>query len=280
MVNYLPEYQSALNPAPGALATNLLKELREHLGEKADDAELLERCRAATRRIDESWSSQKIDPKDAQRVERFYAENNLYCYELVGLEIDFSEDRQKLLLDLMGILKKRGATKGIDIGSGVGTWGILLNRNGMSCDFGDISPPNLEFVAKRLAKRGIQGARTFDLRTQEPERAQYDFVTAFDVLEHAADPVPLLKKMIGYLKPGGVLLFNLVCADHDESLHLLKNPNVIRKVIRGFGTRKIDQLSEFKIYERVARPAWMDTAIGAFDSAFWEARTFIRGGRP
>lgn len=273
---FSPAYDSALNYAPGNLAANLLAELRQYTGSTASDDELLAQCRAATAAINEEWRAKKIDPKDKEAVTRFYVETSLYCYELIGIEIDTAPARQELLAHLTALLKQHGKLHGCDYGSGVGTLGIYLNRNGIQCDFADVSPKNLGFVKQRLERRGITGRTLYPLMNEKLPAGKYDFITAFDVIEHVADPEALLTELVSKLKTDGLLIYNLIYNNEPDTPHVLQDPNIVRKKIRGLGMTMVGTLEEFKIYRKVDRPALMNRAIELADRAFWDLREWLR----
>ncbi len=277
---YQDHYVRALAPSASpngeALPAQLLGELRDYFKIPASmsDDELLAKCRAATEDILVEWKSRKIDPRDTKAVTAFYVETNLYCYELLTLEIEASQGRQDQLKDFVGLLRKHGKTQGCDYGSGIGTLGIYLNRNGIHCDFADVSDTNLGFIRERLNRRGLQ-ARTFNLTRESLPAGEYDFITAFDVLEHAADPVSLVGDIASRLKPGGLFIFNLLYDNEPDTPHVLMDPNPIRKNIRGFGLSKVESIGEFKIYRRVSRPRILNELVRGFDRGFWSLRERI-----
>lgn len=279
-MSYEAHYANALSVGTGTssgdLGPALLAELRSFLGLSLGDPELLAACRRAGTDIFAEWKRLKIDPKDKEAVTRFYVDTDLYCYDLLALEIDAPKYRQDQLREIVGFLKKNGKLRGCDYGSGIGTLGIYLNRNGVICDFADVSQKNLDFIGKRLEARGLSAPMRVNLLKQSLPRGEYDFVTAFDVLEHVTDPVSVMGEIASMLRPGGYFIFNVLCEDEEGTPHILRDPNVIRKPIRGFGLTKIGQFGEFKVYEKVSRPAWANALIREFDTVFWEARERLR----
>lgn len=97
---YEKHYEAAMNYRPGDLKANLLAELRSYLNlGPVNDDELFRDCKGATDAILQSWRSRKINPKNKEAVTQFYVETPLYCYELIGFEIDTPLHRQKQLED-------------------------------------------------------------------------------------------------------------------------------------------------------------------------------------
>jgi 2-polyprenyl-3-methyl-5-hydroxy-6-metoxy-1,4-benzoquinol methylase len=277
---YQPHYLEALNPGSGNLRSNLLGELRDYLGIQLDDQALYTKCHGATVDILDEWRRRKIDPKDTKAVTAFYIDTKLYCYELIAIEIDVSEGRQEQLRAFADLLKKENKLHGCDYGSGIGTLGIYLNRNGIRCDFADVSDTNLGFIRKRLERRGLsKDIETINLTREKLRPEAYDFVTAFDVLEHSSDPVALIQEITSKLKPGGLFIFNMLYDNEPDTPHVLMDPNPIRKNIRGFGMTMVGAIGEFKIYRKVNRPAVVNHLIRGLDTAFWSLRQTVRGGR-
>jgi 2-polyprenyl-3-methyl-5-hydroxy-6-metoxy-1,4-benzoquinol methylase len=273
---YQEHYLKALNPVSGDLKANLLRELRSFFSLTLSDEEIYRVCKEAPEAILREWKSRRIDPKDRAAVTAFYVDTNLYCYELLALEIDAPVYRQQQLVEFVNLLKRHGKLQGVDYGSGIGTLGIYLNRNGVRCDFADVSRTNLSFISQRLRDRGISGPRMIHLLSEALPSDQYDFITAFDVIEHVTDPVAMIREMTGKLKYGGLFIFNLLYDNDDDTPHLLQDPNLVRKNIRGFGMRKIGTLGEFKIYQKVKRPDFVNWIIFQADSVFWDIREKLR----
>jgi 2-polyprenyl-3-methyl-5-hydroxy-6-metoxy-1,4-benzoquinol methylase len=269
-VKYRDHYEKALNPAQGPLKNNLLEELRSYLNLNLDDEGLYQVCQQATNRILEEWKKEKIDVRDPAAVTSFYVNKDFYCYELIGLEIDAPIYRQEQLFMFVDLLKSAGKLMGCDYGSGIGTLGIYFNQNGLLCDFADVSETNLNFVATRLKKRGLNQPRLINLLKQDLPSNEYDFITAFDVIEHVAEPLELIKKISEKLKPGGIFIFNLLYHDEHDSPHILRDPNPIRKNMRGYGFSKVGSIGEFKVYKKVVRPDFVNSILRSADTAFWD----------
>lgn len=92
----------------------------------------------------------------------------------------------------------------LEIGSGVGALGSLLQGEG--ADYTGLEPVRMFYdksvasfpeLAPRIRNLFITGA-------EFPEN-HFDIIIAADVLEYVADPVALLARLKGHLKPGGVL---------------------------------------------------------------------------
>jgi 2-polyprenyl-3-methyl-5-hydroxy-6-metoxy-1,4-benzoquinol methylase len=272
-------YEKALNPVSfgkGSLKANLLAELRAYLKTDLSDDALFEKCKGATDDLIVEWRKRGIDPKNDQAVTGFYTENNLYCYELLAFEIEPPGNRVSQLEEIVKLLKREGKLHGLDYGSGIGTLGIYLNQNGIHCDLADVSAPNLEFVSQRLKNRGITRPKLYPILKEEIPEGRYDFITAFDVLEHVADPVAMIDQISRKLKPGGLFLFNVIHNNEENTPHVLMDADLIRKHIRGFGLERVGNIDEHKIYRKTDRPAWMNGLVHRFDALFWDLRRNAR----
>ena len=82
---YQEHYKQALNPIPGDLKLNLLKELKSYLQISTDENSIYKTCQQATQSILEDWQKRKINPTDSVAVTSFYTDMNLYCYELIEI---------------------------------------------------------------------------------------------------------------------------------------------------------------------------------------------------
>jgi 2-polyprenyl-3-methyl-5-hydroxy-6-metoxy-1,4-benzoquinol methylase len=275
-VTYQDHYKAALNPISGDLKLNLLRELKSYLKISTDEETVYKTCQQATQNILDNWQKQKINPTDATAVSSFYTNMDLYCYELIGLEIDAPVYRQEQLKQFVELLKNNKRLRGCDFGSGIGTLGIYLNQNGVQCDFADVSDINLDFISARLQQRNLKGVKTINLNREQLPAEHYEFITAFDVLEHVANPIEIIQEIHSKLRVDGLFIFNLIYHNEENTPHILGDPNPIRKSIRGFGFRKLTSIGEFKVYKKVDRPAFVNSTIRALDEVFWNFKTKVQ----
>ncbi|TSC64693.1 MAG: type 12 methyltransferase [Parcubacteria group bacterium Gr01-1014_106] len=101
-------------------------------------------------------------------------------------------------------LRDHGLPRGqcLDIGCGVGTLSILLEKAGGAWTFLE---PEREAAAE--AAKILRGSvRTELLHAAGFPAASFALVTAFDVLEHVPDPTALLTEIARVLEPGGFFL--------------------------------------------------------------------------
>lgn len=110
---------------------------------------------------------------------------------------------------------RQGSLAMLDAGCGTGRLCRLLQSFGevSGCD---IAPAALDFCRQRDIEVFAADLNHADLGT-----ARYDVITSIDVLYHQAirDDAPVLAAMHRALKPGGVLILNLVAFEFLRSTH-------------------------------------------------------------
>jgi SAM-dependent methyltransferase len=117
-------------------------------------------------------------------------------------------------------LPPRGGRKILDVGCGTGGMLPLLRQWGEVTGI-DMSAQALELARQRGGNPILhQGGLPEGL----PRGERYDLITAFDVIEHLAEPVASLQAMRGALRPGGVLVctvpaFAFLWSEHDTVNH-------------------------------------------------------------
>jgi SAM-dependent methyltransferase len=112
----------------------------------------------------------------------------------------------------------------LDAGCGTGRLCQLL------APYGEISGCDLSEQALRFCReRGLTNLFRADLAEADLGEGRYDIITSIDVLYHQAigDDQPVLEKFCRALKPGGLLILNLVALEclrssHDIAVHTRK----------------------------------------------------------
>lgn len=119
---------------------------------------------------------------------------------------------------------KSGKFTILDAGCGTGRLCQLLEGYG-SVTGCDMSPEALELCRKR----GLKGLFQADLNSLSLRTSHFDVITSIDTLYHLAirDELNVLRKFYAALKPGGVLVLNLVAHEflrstHDIAVHTRK----------------------------------------------------------
>jgi len=96
-----------------------------------------------------------------------------------------------------------GKPIGFEIGSAIGGTTSLLAEKGIQMTGSDISRE----IVKQAGKINKSIPFVFcDIQKGIPGKKKYDFIFAFEVLEHLADPITSLKNIRRGLKKGGVLV--------------------------------------------------------------------------
>ena len=105
----------------------------------------------------------------------------------------------------------RAGMTALELGCGEGQNSIWLARQGLRCRAVDISEGQLAFARKDAAEAGVEidfvHASIEDF-TAEPE--SYDLVTSSHAFEFVAKPFELVRRVAGWLKPGGTFVLSTV----------------------------------------------------------------------
>jgi len=110
-----------------------------------------------------------------------------------------------------GIFLRLGLPKGtrlLDVGCGTGEFLALAGKAGYSdCSGIDFSSDQIR-LARELS--GLKDVSVSSLDDFAPGHAgSFDFISAFEVLEHQADPADFIEKLKKMLVPGGVLMLSM-----------------------------------------------------------------------
>jgi 2-polyprenyl-3-methyl-5-hydroxy-6-metoxy-1,4-benzoquinol methylase len=126
---------------------------------------------------------------------------------------------------IISVIRNEAASAGslsiLDAGCGTGRLCQLMQK------FGEVT--GFDFAEEALdccRTRGLTGICRADLNVVHLPAKQYDVITSIDTLYHLAikDESAILSKFYMALKPGGVLILNLVAheflrSDHDVAVH-------------------------------------------------------------
>lgn len=102
-------------------------------------------------------------------------------------------------------LKKGGGKKVLEIGCALGYFAKILNENGFKVTAVDIS----EFIIQKAKKlqNGIE-FKTLDIEKEIVKKQKYDYIFAFEVVEHLENPKKALHNMKEMLSKDGMLVFS------------------------------------------------------------------------
>lgn len=212
--------RALLLPGESDLPASILKELCAYTRLPAEEVEA--RCVASGAQAAQAWQSRVQGRGD---VDRFYEEYEEYLFRFAPLGTIYG--RTALCLDILERMRAHGGTQFLDYGSGIGTAALFFRAMGLQVTLADISAPLLEFCRWRFAAR--QQAATFlDLRQDALPKRRYDFVLAFDVLEHLRRPWEHLRLLARVLRPGGLLfVYSPFGEDAHDPLHIVRDTRTL-----------------------------------------------------
>lgn len=111
------------------------------------------------------------------------------------------------------ILKKENlnAKKCIEIGYGPGDMLIMFAQMGLVAEGYDFSRDAYQNTANRIAtcRQDIRNKITLLGAENEIKPQAYDYLTAFEVLEHIGDDIKALRRFGSYLKPKGKMILSV-----------------------------------------------------------------------
>ena len=155
-----------------------LAELREYLG---DDYRL-----ARLQRHQVGMEEELAQLGDPQRL---YRESLAYLYDLTVFAMSRTKEPY---LDALAAAVAPPA-RVLDYRCGIGSDGLLLLEAGYRVEFADFASPSTEYLRWRLRHRGLE-APFHDLDSAPPGTG-FDLAYAFDVVEHAPDPIGFLAEL-------------------------------------------------------------------------------------
>jgi 2-polyprenyl-3-methyl-5-hydroxy-6-metoxy-1,4-benzoquinol methylase len=194
----------SLAPETHDLRAELVRQAAEYFQLSEDEVARL--ATGAVARFADEWRARAVNPKDPESVVRFYNETKTDIFEL--LEWHATNDihaRSVVCADLA--LRLAPGNRVLDYGSGIGSDAIVFARHGFNVTLADVSEPKLAFAAWRGRRHGFE-FNAIDLKREMPERAAFDAVVCFDVLEHIPEPVTAVRVIRDALRPGGLLFLH------------------------------------------------------------------------
>jgi len=132
--------------------------------------------------------------------------SNAFLEETAQIDEHIYDEAKRLLNFQPGM-------KALDVGTGVGTGVVALQRAGFDAWAIEPSPT---FHARALEFTGLAADRIALASVADAEfpAASFDLVSFSAVLEHFYDPSLILEKAMTWLKPGGILYAEIPSADH------------------------------------------------------------------
>jgi SAM-dependent methyltransferase len=220
------------------LFESLAAELSEFLGIAPDDAKV---------RMEQAWSSRAelgraardagSDP-EALRAYYRHQEHGLFVSSYWhSLRPDsYALHSVAALQDCMQFSE---GDQVFEFGHGIGSTGLLFAARGFKVTLGDLSAAYRDFARYRFRRRGLEAA-FLDLAAETPPAAAFDAVVSLDVLEHIPSPLPTVEMLHRSLKPGGVLVLNVVFGlDPSNPEHLLSRRVGVLDRFRSIGFERL-----------------------------------------
>jgi SAM-dependent methyltransferase len=147
-------------------------------------------------------------PSTHAEIVEFYRSTDLYLWDLMQWHSSASRDQYANALGWFAtnFPPEAGFGRVFDFGCGIGTDGIYLAERGYQVTAVDVGGKVLDFARHRFKRRGLQ-ASFLESRTVVPEvAATFDAAVCFDVFEHLPQPLAAARRLVGALRPGGILL--------------------------------------------------------------------------
>jgi 2-polyprenyl-3-methyl-5-hydroxy-6-metoxy-1,4-benzoquinol methylase len=96
----------------------------------------------------------------------------------------------------------------LDFGGGAGGLTLMLATRGLRAWYSDVNALQRDFVRYRVHRHGLQTQITVIDWWDELPLHHFDAIVAVDVLEHLADAFTAVERLLGGLRPDGVLVEN------------------------------------------------------------------------
>lgn len=243
--------EALLLPGEKTLEESLLAELAQffHLTK----GQVRARCLSATADLAREW--QQRNPQTAQDMVDFYLNiaPRIYPFELMWYHAIHDERTPLDALIAMVYALQLGYRKCLDFGCGIGSHGIVFKKNGFDVTLNDISRELLTFAEWRFHIRGLEA--TFVDSDTKLTRDHFEIIIAFDVLEHLADPIGVLRLLTDSLVSGGILCITMPeVYEPDYPLHVSYYSDHVRREMQKLRLLRIDKVWNGVIYRKVDYP--------------------------
>ena len=242
--------ETLTRPGHRSLYESMVTELAEYLGEKP--ATVAAACAAGAESVAQEWRARQLGKESPpSAVLEFYRNTKSYLFDLTTFNSEYPHTAT--LEALVEMARKRGLTKVLDFGSGIGSVGLFFASNGMEVALADVSEPLLDYVAWRSKVRGLN-LKLINLNREELPKDTFDVVTAFDVLEHLPRPADTLRTLAASMKAGGLIALNVEEPDARFPQHIATYEEVFSTVAAA-GFHRLQFLGKTEVFERVERGA-------------------------
>jgi mycofactocin glycosyltransferase len=237
-------------PGHHSLYESMVTELAEYLGESP--ATVASACTAGAECVAQEWEALQLSKESPPaEVLEFYRTTKSYLFDLTTFNSDYPHTRT--LEALVEMARKRGFTKVLDFGSGIGSVGLFFAANGMEVALADVSEPLQDYVAWRFKVRGLK-VQLINLNREPLPEDTFDVVTAFDVLEHLPRPADTLRAIAASMRVGGLIALNVEATDDGFPQHIATYEEVF-STVAATGFHRLQFLGKTEVFERVERNA-------------------------
>jgi SAM-dependent methyltransferase len=151
----------------------------------------------------DAWRN--ADPRTPEEIRRFYAETDLYLWELLAWQGSAAYEPSRQQLErLTQRWPSRTHPRALDYGCGVGTGSLFLAENGYRVTIAEVPGRTLDFAQARLARNG-HDVDVIEVEDDVPRlpAASWDLLVCFDVLELVARPGAVARQLVRALVRGG-----------------------------------------------------------------------------
>ncbi len=181
----------------------------------------------------------------------FYRTTKSYLFDLTTFNSEYPH--AATVEALVELARKRGLTKFLDFGSGIGSVGLFFASNGLEVSLADVSEPLQDYVAWRFKIRGFD-LKLINLNRDGLPENTFEVVTVFDVLEHLPKPAEALRALAASMKVGGLIALNVEEPDSRFPQHIATYDEVFTSVSAA-GFRRVQFLGKTEVFKRVERGA-------------------------
>lgn len=147
---------------------------------------------------------------DAGYVDATYGEKMQATFaKILALPPDASDNRQRVRrINEFAAAIGHSPGSALDIGSGLGVFPAALKETGWSCTALDPDPRTTQHIEAACGVPTITGD-FLTLQLPSDNARRFSLITLNKVIEHVTDPIAMLKRVSGWLRPGGLVYVEL-----------------------------------------------------------------------
>ena len=154
------------------------------------------------------WNS--LNPQTPKDVRRFYSEGHGMLWNFLaasGLDADGTDMMPGSVFNFAVSNYPKGRC--LDIGCGLGRYGIIFSNFGWNVTFSDIEGHAFNLVKKWISLQERENVRFIDIPVEDDYAdlgdEKYDAIINMDLLEHVPEPVEMLRFLLDRLVLGGLM---------------------------------------------------------------------------